>query len=308
MNDTGDAFRAETWDEFFGQPQVKSRLSLGIEAANKKNRLLDHVLLDAPAGYGKTTLARIIADQTGHEFSEFTMPIKPKVLARFLQDWDGGVLFLDEIHRGSKREQEDLLTVLLDGYLQLDNGRRIYVSDTCVIGATTERSKVIPPLRERFPLRTDSGLQFVDYTDPEMGLIVASMASKVNVTFDASEAEALGRAAGGVPRIAGALVMCARDLFDTDQKVTVEEILRRTQMDPDGLTIEHMDYLRVVHKLGGAAVGLPSIITVLHSDESSVRGLERLLLKKDLIRIEPTGRELTGRGSAKMKPKKGKAA
>jgi Holliday junction DNA helicase RuvB len=300
---TGDILRAQTWDEYMGQAKLKARLGLCIEAANNKNRMVDHVLLDGPPGYGKTTLAQIIADQTGHSFEKLTMPVKPKVLARFLQNWEGGVLFLDEIHRPSRREQEDLLLLVEEGYLQLDTGRRIYVPDTTIIGATTERAKVLRPLRERFPLRPETGVRFVDYSDAEIGRIVQSMASKVDVALSEKDAVRLGRASGGTPRVARSLVLYARDLQDTDQPVTVEAILEGTQMEPDGLSADHMQYLAALAELGGASVGLNNLVNVLHTDEPSVRELERLLQKRGLIRFEPTGRELSQTGFKRTRKK-----
>src|SRR5688572_22025816 len=124
--DSGDILRASSWDEYVGQERLKRRLDLHVTAANETDRMLEHVLLEGPPGFGKTTIARIVAERTGHEFRELKMPVAPKVLASLLREWDGGILFLDEIHAGSKREQELLLPLLEEGYLQMPNGRRVY--------------------------------------------------------------------------------------------------------------------------------------------------------------------------------------
>lgn len=296
--DTGDELRCSSWDEYIGQEKLKAKLALHIEAANMKDRTLDHVLLAAAPGYGKTSLARIIAKQTGYDLRQLEMPVKTKVLCGLLREWDGGVLLLDEIHRGSKAQQQDLLPLLLDGYLQLDNGRRVYASESlCVIGTTTEPWNVIEPLRDRFPLKP----RFVDYTDEQMGQVVTGMGARVGFTVSEIEAVALGKAAGESPRHARALVLAARDLIDTGAKPTVSAILDLADTEPDGLTPDHRLYLHIMKDLGGAAVGERTLATMMRLPAGVIREIERLLIKRGLLRLETTGRELTNAGFQRAK-------
>lgn len=290
-DNTGDILRAQTWDEYVGQSRLKERLSLHIRAANATNATLDHIFLDGPPGMGKTTIGQIVADELGTELAVMKMPVKPKVLASFLREWEGGVLFLDEIH-AAKALQHDLLVLAEEHYLQLDNGRRIYAPDTTIIAATTEPHLVLKPLRDRFPIRP----RFEDYTDDEMGLIIANMAKKVNVKFTKDDRDALGRATGGIPRRARTLVLTARDLIAVDEEPTVERILEVTETTPDGLTADHVAYMDLMRDAGGVGVGLTRLSTTLRLPEPSVRELEWLLQKRGLIQVESTGRELTNTG------------
>lgn len=298
----GDLLRANDWDAYVGQERLKDRLRLHIDAANQSGRMLDHVLLEAPPGYGKTTIGRIIADELGGEYLEIKCPIKPKFLAGQLREWDGGgVILLDEIHAGSKAQQEALLPLLEEGYYPLDNGQRVYVFDTCIIGATTEPDKVIQPLRDRFPIRP----RFADYNDDEMGLIVSGMGERIGLPFDTEAAVALGRASGGTPRVARELVLYARDLVETGVEPTVEAILDGCERDPDGLSADHCAYLALMRELGGNGAGLKTLSMILRLPEVTLRELERLLVQKKLVTFESTGRALTSAGFAKAKQMRG---
>lgn len=291
----GDILRATSWDAYIGQPDLKKRLDVQIRAAKTSGRVLPHNLLIGPSGYGKTTIANIIADQVGDPFLSITAPVKLRTLAHMLREFVYGVLFIDEIHRYTPAEQEDLLPLLADGYLEI-NSRKIFANLT-VIGASTEPQRIIKPLWGRFDYKP----RFVDYTDEEMGLIVAGMGKKIGLHIRKGTAEKLGVATGGTPRVARALVLAARDLFGDDATITDEQfpdILWQAGMDPDGLEENHLAYLQVVAGLGGQA-GLKNIVSMLGLPQSIVEELERLLLKKKYLLLEPTGRQLTTAGFQK---------
>lgn len=287
----GDILRARRLDEYVGQRKLKERLGIHIRAAIAQERMLDHVLLTGSPGYGKTSLAQIIADELGDEFAAITMPMKPAALASFLRQWRGGVLLIDEIHRASDSQQEDLLSLLEDGVFRTSNGRKIVVPHLTVVGATTEPENIIPPLYDRFVIKPT----FEEYTDGDMGCIVVSMGNKVDIDFDAETAVRLGQAAGGTPRNARHLVLAARDLATSGEMPTVEDILQLCGTEPDGLTVEHLKYLETLSDLGGQG-GLNVLSSMLRLHQRILMELERLLVHHGLILFGTTGRELTQKG------------
>ena len=132
-------------DEYIGQTEVKENMKVFIEAAKMRGEALDHVLLYGPPGLGKTTMAYIIANELGVNIKTASGPSIEKSgdLAAVLSSLEpGDVLFIDEIHRFSKSQQDSLLAAVEQGVVTL-------------IGATTENPsfEVIRPFYTRYHYR-----------------------------------------------------------------------------------------------------------------------------------------------------------
>lgn len=270
-----------SWDGYIGQTKLKDRLQIHIHAALDRQEQLDHILLVGPPGCGKTTLAGLIATEADMYFVSYVMPLKPRLIKRLVQNYEGLALF-DEIHRLPAREQENLLTLIQDGYLQLDNGQRIENTALTIVGATTEPAKILKPLWDRFPIKPI----FEDYTDDQMGQIVQGMAVRMGFEIPIEIATILGRAAGGIPRVAQTFVGMARDLGNSNPRVVFE----KCGVTEDGLDRNHLRYLQFLTGSGGMA-GLDLISTHLGLPKSVVSDLERLLVRQGYIQYTSTGRD-----------------
>lgn len=139
-----ELLRPKNLDDFLGQSNVLAPNSPLLNLL-KTNRLFS-LILWGPPGCGKTTLARLIATQTSSEFIELSAvtsgvkEIKESVESAkmALRSGTKTILFIDEIHRYSKTQQDALLPHLENGTIFL-------------IGSTTENPsfQVIPAMLSR---------------------------------------------------------------------------------------------------------------------------------------------------------------
>lgn len=140
-----DRIRPMNLDEFIGQRHAVGEGTL-IRQAILKDRIFSMILW-GPPGCGKTTLARILANHTRYHFVHFSAVLSGvKEIRSVIEDAKNQqklfrkktVLFVDEIHRFNKAQQDAFLHHVESGLITL-------------IGATTENPsfEVIPPLMSR---------------------------------------------------------------------------------------------------------------------------------------------------------------
>ncbi len=121
-------YRPVSLDEIVGQERL-----LGKEGVLRKlieSGKLEHTFLYGPPGCGKTTLARVIANMTGRPFYEINATsLKIEELRKIFKTYANALqkplIFIDEVHRLSKNQQEVLLPFMEN-------------NDALVIGASTE--------------------------------------------------------------------------------------------------------------------------------------------------------------------------
>lgn len=139
MQPLASKLRPQNLEEFFGQEHLVAK-GKPLEAAIKNKRLFSFILW-GPPGVGKTTLAKIYAHALDAQFFELSAVSAGKEdLKKILNTKTAQpkVLFLDEIHRFNKAQQDFLLPYVERG-------------DLVLIGATTENPsfEVIPALLSR---------------------------------------------------------------------------------------------------------------------------------------------------------------
>lgn len=174
-----EQMRPETLDEVIGQTHLLGGGKILREIVRKKQPT--SLILWGPPGSGKTTLARIIARETETEFLELSAVTAgkadvAKVVEHARQNQRLGqrtTLFVDEIHRFNKAQQDAFLPHVEDGTITL-------------IGATTENPsfEVINPLLSRSrvlvlqPLAKDEVTKIIKRAQKKLGLSAKKLPAK----------------------------------------------------------------------------------------------------------------------------------
>lgn len=186
-----EQLRPQTLDEYIGQEHLVGKGSALRKAID--NGQIPSMILWGPPGVGKTTLARIIANTLFRPFytlSAVSSGVKDvrEVIARAKQGGGGAILFIDEIHRFSKSQQDSLLNAVEEGIVTL-------------IGATTENPsfEVISPLLSRAQVYVLKSLE-EKHLMKMLETAVDHYKTKLAVNVELKETNALLRISGGDAR------------------------------------------------------------------------------------------------------------
>ncbi|MDQ5950607.1 MAG: holliday junction helicase RuvB [Patescibacteria group bacterium] len=300
------ALRPSTWDEYIGQEAIKKNLSILLSAAKERNQIPEHILFYGPPGLGKTTIAHLIAKETGSQMKATSGPAIEKVgdLASILTNLSSGdILFIDEIHRLNKTIEEVLYPAMESGVLDIIIGKgpsartiQLELPAFTMIGATTRIAMISSPLRSRF----SGGVHKMEfYTEDEIGKIISRSSSIIGIEVEKEAVKEIAKRSRMTPRTANYLLKRARD-FAQIQKSSisnkiVSEALSLLGVDEMGLVESDRKLLQtIIEKFGGGPVGLNTLSASLSEEEATIEEFhEPYLLQLGFIERTPRGRIAT---------------
>jgi putative ATPase len=214
--------RPRDLDEIVGQPHLLGP-GAPLRALIETDRL-SSIILWGPPGTGKTTLARVVASRTNREFVSLSAvsagvkdvrEVTEGARRRLAEEGRGTILFLDEVHRFNKSQQDALLPAVEAGILTL-------------IGATTEN----PFFEVNAPLISRSTVfRLQPLTDADLTIVVERALTAEQATAAPDAVTHLVDMADGDARAALTTLEVALALAGSDNrnKVTLEDVERARQ-------------------------------------------------------------------------------
>lgn len=300
------SLRAQSWDEFAGQDNIKRSLSIAIAATKQRQEPMEHVLLYGPPGLGKTTLAHLIAKEMESNIRTTSGTAITKVgdLAAILTNLKPhDVLFIDEIHRLNTIVEEALYPAMEDFAFDVVIGKgpsakvlRLDVPKFTLVGATTRFGMLSSPFRDRFGIT-----HRVSYYDQsKLSKIILQASQKLHIHLDLASSMEIALRSRGTPRIALKLLKRVRDFSQIHNHNQIDARIVKQALDllaVDHLGLDESDrrlLTLVIQKHNGGPLGLETIAATLSEDVGTVEEvLEPYLMQIGFIQRTPRGRLIT---------------
>lgn len=272
-----DRMRPSTLEEFFGQEKLAGKDSFLRRAIKEDN--VPSIILWGPPGSGKTTLASIIAKQTKARFVQLSGVASGKkdlmkVIKDAISDREHGgktILFIDEIHRWNKAQQDALLPYVENGTVTLIGATTENPSFE-IISALISRSRVL--VMEKLETQAIKKILRNAISDREKGL------GKQNISVSDEIIHHISLLSDGDARMALNTLEVAADQESEITKETVAKIIQKSHIYYDKTGEEHYNIISALHKSmrgGDADAALYWLARMLEAGEQPTYVARRLL-------------------------------
>ncbi|MCX6747419.1 MAG: Holliday junction branch migration DNA helicase RuvB, partial [Candidatus Nomurabacteria bacterium] len=263
-------------------------------------------LFYGPPGLGKTTIAHLIAKETGRQMKITSGPAIEKVgdLASILTNLaPGDILFIDEIHRLNKMVEEILYPAMESGVLDIIIGKgpsartiQLDLPPFTMIAATTRVALVSSPLRSRF---SGGVFRLEFYSNDEIKKIIDRSSKLLDTVLDDGALEEIAKRSRYTPRTANYFLKRVRDFAQVNKQElnqkTTRDALNMLAIDDIGLNQSDRKFLEIlIEKFKGGPVGLKTMAAAMSEEEATVEEvIEPYLIQLGLLERTARGRVAT---------------
>jgi len=286
-------------DNIVGNDDLKEVIKINLDACKKTSSPYPNSIFEGPHGCCKSTFCHIIAETLGVRILEAhggNLSSIKSVLPYFGRLANqGGILFVDELHRVTPIVQEIFFTAIIPPYY-VDIGKGLPVlkmQPFSFLGATTHSGMILPPLLNR--MGHIHSLYF--YSTNELVQIAKTNCAKLNIRMTNDAMINISSRSRGTPRTLNHFLQWIRNysiskslsLIDGN---TVETCMKLLQIDSEGLTKQDKLYMSILSK--NIPMGLNSIVATLGLSRETIEfSIEAFLLRIGKIKRTSKGRILT---------------
>lgn len=291
--------------DFVGQKRIIDFLTRLIAGAKTLGQPCPSLLLKAPTGCGKSSLAKAIANEYGSNFHLLLagQEVQAIDICSLLTRLEfGDILAIDEAHSLSWDSQQILYLALDERKIpdltsgKLDRTQYNSVTEFCLVLATNEPGSMKRALANRL-----HHIELDHYSIEELKVIAETIVQKENLYITPQAARRLAQVSQGSPRTVSKWIELLRMLNPSLSRFTehhVAELLSRQGIDQEGLTPKQRHYLMVIANSQKGICTLGRLSVALGYDILAIkRDIEPYLIEQGWVDPNSSrGRKITDKG------------